>query len=47
MLAAHGSQTVYITAGSPDELLGQYMAQWVFTMGSASWTVQVTLIVVA
>jgi serine/threonine protein kinase len=47
MLSPNGSQTVYIAAGSPDELLGTYTAQWVFNMGNASWTVQVTLIVVA
>jgi len=46
-LPAHGSQSVHIAVGSPKVLLGTYTGQWVFIMGSASWTVHITLIVVA
>lgn len=46
-IPAHGTQTVHIVAGSSNVLIGTYTARWIFTMGSASWTVHVTLIVVA
>jgi tRNA A-37 threonylcarbamoyl transferase component Bud32 len=46
-LPAHSSQTVHIAVGSSHVLLGTYTGQWVFTMGGASWTVHIKLIVVA
>ncbi len=46
-LPAQSSQAVHIAVGSPNVLLGTYTGQWVFSMGNASWTTRITLIVVA
>jgi serine/threonine protein kinase len=45
-IPAGETQTVQITAGSSNMLVGTYTARWTFTMGSASWTVDVTLTII-
>jgi serine/threonine protein kinase len=46
-IPANSAQDIHIVVGSSTALIGTYTAQLTFTMGSALWVINVTLIVIA